>query len=46
MTCSLKQLENGTTWHNPEPPENVGTEQDRANCPFYIKTGACRFGDR
>ncbi|XP_054829391.1 U2 small nuclear ribonucleoprotein auxiliary factor 35 kDa subunit-related protein 2 [Eublepharis macularius] len=40
------QLENGTTWHNPEPPENVGTEKDRANCPFYIKTGACRFGDR
>uniref|UniRef100_A0A8D2LTN7 Zinc finger CCCH-type, RNA binding motif and serine/arginine rich 2 n=1 Tax=Varanus komodoensis TaxID=61221 RepID=A0A8D2LTN7_VARKO len=21
-------------------------EKDRANCPFYIKTGACRFGDR
>ncbi|KAM3836941.1 U2 small nuclear ribonucleoprotein auxiliary factor 35 kDa subunit-related protein 2 [Vipera latastei] len=40
------QLENGTTWHNPEPPENIGTEKDRANCPFYIKTGACRFGDR
>uniref|UniRef100_A0A8D2LVE4 Zinc finger CCCH-type, RNA binding motif and serine/arginine rich 2 n=1 Tax=Varanus komodoensis TaxID=61221 RepID=A0A8D2LVE4_VARKO len=39
-------LENGTTWHNPEPPENIGTEKDRANCPFYIKTGACRFGDR
>ncbi|KAM6446952.1 U2 small nuclear ribonucleoprotein auxiliary factor 35 kDa subunit-related protein 2 [Liasis olivaceus] len=40
------QLENGTAWHNPEPPENIGTEKDRANCPFYIKTGACRFGDR
>ncbi|XP_075770347.1 U2 small nuclear ribonucleoprotein auxiliary factor 35 kDa subunit-related protein 2 isoform X1 [Pelodiscus sinensis] len=40
------QLENGTTWHNPEPPENIGTEKDRANCPFYIKTGSCRFGDR
>ncbi|XP_019384823.1 PREDICTED: U2 small nuclear ribonucleoprotein auxiliary factor 35 kDa subunit-related protein 2 [Crocodylus porosus] len=40
------QLENGATWHNPEPPENIGTEKDRANCPFYIKTGACRFGDR
>ncbi|KAJ6667539.1 hypothetical protein lerEdw1_016660 [Lerista edwardsae] len=40
------QLENGSTWHNPEPPENIGTERDRANCPFYIKTGACRFGDR
>uniref|UniRef100_A0A8D2LW63 Zinc finger CCCH-type, RNA binding motif and serine/arginine rich 2 n=1 Tax=Varanus komodoensis TaxID=61221 RepID=A0A8D2LW63_VARKO len=41
-----RELENGTTWHNPEPPENIGTEKDRANCPFYIKTGACRFGDR
>ncbi|XP_066478557.1 U2 small nuclear ribonucleoprotein auxiliary factor 35 kDa subunit-related protein 2 isoform X2 [Tiliqua scincoides] len=40
------QLENGSTWRNPEPPENIGTEKDRANCPFYIKTGACRFGDR
>nr|XP_013807043.1 PREDICTED: U2 small nuclear ribonucleoprotein auxiliary factor 35 kDa subunit-related protein 2 [Apteryx mantelli mantelli] len=40
------QLENGITWHNPEPPENIGTEKDRANCPFYIKTGSCRFGDR
>ncbi|XP_061483164.1 U2 small nuclear ribonucleoprotein auxiliary factor 35 kDa subunit-related protein 2 [Rhineura floridana] len=40
------QLENGTTWRNPEPPENIGIEKDRASCPFYIKTGACRFGDR
>ncbi|XP_029459090.1 U2 small nuclear ribonucleoprotein auxiliary factor 35 kDa subunit-related protein 2 isoform X2 [Rhinatrema bivittatum] len=40
------QLENGGTWHNPEAPEDYGTEKDRANCPFYLKTGACRFGDR
>ncbi|XP_007668619.1 U2 small nuclear ribonucleoprotein auxiliary factor 35 kDa subunit-related protein 2 [Ornithorhynchus anatinus] len=41
------QLENGVTWHNPEPPADVRiTEKDRANCPFYIKTGSCRFGDR
>ncbi|RZC85550.1 hypothetical protein C5167_041727 [Papaver somniferum] len=25
---------------------NFGTEQDKANCPFHIKTGACRFGSR
>lgn len=36
---------------NPEAPvkessENYGTEQDVANCPFFLKTGACRFGDR
>ncbi|MBN3279591.1 U2AFM protein, partial [Polyodon spathula] len=40
------QLENSGTWHNPEAPVDYGTEKDRANCPFYLKTGACRFGDR
>ncbi|CAI9539362.1 unnamed protein product [Staurois parvus] len=40
------QLENGGTWHNPEAPDGYGTEKDRANCPFYLKTGACRFGER
>jgi len=23
-----------------------GTEQDRVNCSFYLKIGACRHGDR
>uniref|UniRef100_A0A8D2DDK7 C3H1-type domain-containing protein n=1 Tax=Sciurus vulgaris TaxID=55149 RepID=A0A8D2DDK7_SCIVU len=41
------ELENGTTWQNPEPPADLRImEKDRANCPFYSKTGACRFGDR
>uniref|UniRef100_A0AAY4C783 C3H1-type domain-containing protein n=1 Tax=Denticeps clupeoides TaxID=299321 RepID=A0AAY4C783_9TELE len=42
------QLENGGPWRNPEAPARVdfGTEKDRANCPFFLKTGACRFGDR
>ncbi|KAM8894727.1 U2 small nuclear ribonucleoprotein auxiliary factor 35 kDa subunit-related protein 2-like [Spinachia spinachia] len=45
------QLENGQPWMNPEAPaaknsENFGTERDVANCPFFLKTGACRFGDR
>ncbi|XP_036768811.1 U2 small nuclear ribonucleoprotein auxiliary factor 35 kDa subunit-related protein 2 isoform X1 [Manis pentadactyla] len=40
------ELENGTTWQNPEPPTDFIMEKDRANCPFYSKTGACRFGDR
>ncbi|XP_005358821.1 U2 small nuclear ribonucleoprotein auxiliary factor 35 kDa subunit-related protein 2 [Microtus ochrogaster] len=41
------ELENGGTWQNPEPPMDVRVlEKDRANCPFYTKTGACRFGDR
>ncbi|CAB1454725.1 unnamed protein product [Pleuronectes platessa] len=45
------QLENGGTWMNPEAPvteksENFGTELDVANCPFFLKTGACRFGTR
>ncbi|KAJ6928199.1 hypothetical protein NC651_012029 [Populus alba x Populus x berolinensis] len=25
---------------------NFGTEQDKAHCPFHLKTGACRFGQR
>ncbi|KAK7328354.1 hypothetical protein VNO77_22458 [Canavalia gladiata] len=25
---------------------NFGTEQDKAHCPFHLKTGACRFGLR
>lgn len=45
------QLDNGGPWMNPEAPvtensENLGTERDVANCPFFLKTGACRFGDR
>ncbi|KAM6949800.1 U2 small nuclear ribonucleoprotein auxiliary factor 35 kDa subunit-related protein 2-like [Lycodopsis pacificus] len=45
------QLENGQPWMNPEAPatkncDNFGTERDVANCPFFLKTGACRFGDR
>ncbi|XP_072516748.1 U2 small nuclear ribonucleoprotein auxiliary factor 35 kDa subunit-related protein 2 isoform X2 [Salminus brasiliensis] len=40
------QLENGGAWKNPDAPVDFGTEKDRANCPFFLKTGACRFGDR
>ncbi|KAL9229340.1 hypothetical protein vseg_004817 [Gypsophila vaccaria] len=25
---------------------NFGTEQDKAHCPFHLKTGVCRFGAR
>lgn len=25
---------------------NFGTEQDKAHCPFHLKTAACRFGQR
>ncbi|GAV63302.1 RRM_5 domain-containing protein [Cephalotus follicularis] len=25
---------------------NFGTEQDKAHCPFHLKTGSCRFGHR
>ncbi|CAM8972554.1 unnamed protein product [Rhodiola kirilowii] len=25
---------------------SFGTEQDKAHCPFHIKTGVCRFGSR
>ncbi|KAJ8253157.1 hypothetical protein GJAV_G00209750, partial [Gymnothorax javanicus] len=40
------QLEGTGPWRNPEAPLDYGTEKDRANCPFFLKTGACRFGDR
>ncbi|XP_032135007.1 U2 small nuclear ribonucleoprotein auxiliary factor 35 kDa subunit-related protein 2-like, partial [Sapajus apella] len=41
------ELENGSTWQNPEPPVDFRVmEKDRANCPFCSRTGACRFGDR
>ncbi|KAF7212377.1 U2 small nuclear ribonucleoprotein auxiliary factor 35 kDa subunit-related protein 2 [Nothobranchius furzeri] len=45
------QLENRGPRMNTEAPaavssENFGTERDVANCPFFLKTGACRFGDR
>lgn len=45
------QLEHKGPWMNPEAPvnmnfENYGTERDVANCPFFLKTGACRFGER
>ncbi|KAM7055144.1 axonemal dynein light chain domain-containing protein 1 isoform 6-T9 [Molossus nigricans] len=41
------ELENSATWQNPEPPTDLRImEKDRVNCPFYSKTGACRFGDR
>ncbi|PFX33638.1 U2 small nuclear ribonucleoprotein auxiliary factor 35 kDa subunit-related protein 1 [Stylophora pistillata] len=37
-------------WHNPLAPrsgdsKSYGTEQDTVNCSFYLKTGACRFGE-
>ncbi|KAK7466567.1 hypothetical protein BaRGS_00037351 [Batillaria attramentaria] len=42
------------TWHNPLAPAhytgNTGSQQeiirDINRCPFFAKTGACRFGDR
>lgn len=43
----FQQVEKGSTWQNPEPPTDLRVmEKDRDNCPFYSKTGACRFGDR
>ncbi|XP_030497115.2 zinc finger CCCH domain-containing protein 5 [Cannabis sativa] len=29
-----------------EQVPNFGTELDKAHCPFHLKTGACRFGQR
>ncbi|TRY85463.1 hypothetical protein DNTS_008577 [Danionella cerebrum] len=40
------QLESSGPWKNPDAPKDYGTEKDQANCPFFLKTGACRFGER
>jgi len=46
------QEDDDDTWHNPIATTNTshsglyGTEKDPNNCAFYLKTGACRFGDR
>lgn len=42
----LDQAESERTWQNPEPPEDLRLEKYRPSCPFYNKTGACRFGNR
>lgn len=42
----LDQAENEGTWQNPEPPKDLRLEKYRPSCPFYNKTGACRFGNR
>ncbi|XP_071076463.1 U2 small nuclear ribonucleoprotein auxiliary factor 35 kDa subunit-related protein 2-like isoform X2 [Desmodus rotundus] len=42
-----REFATAATWQNPEPPMDLRImEKDRANCAFYSKTGACRFGDR
>ena len=40
MTTTVLQL------HRIQANNNSGTEQDRVNCSFYLKIGACRHGDR
>ncbi|CAA7020712.1 unnamed protein product [Microthlaspi erraticum] len=39
---SAQQLQGNVAQEAP----NFGTEQDKAHCPFHMKTGACRFGPR
>lgn len=41
-TLSAQQLLETVAQETP----NFGTEQDKAHCPFHLKTGACRFGSR
>eukprot|EP00794_Sanderia_malayensis_P011239 gene11239-12419_t len=48
----IKSTTDEENWHNPiaevipEKSKLYGTEQDPNNCAFYLKTGACRFGER
>nr|XP_045015456.1 U2 small nuclear ribonucleoprotein auxiliary factor 35 kDa subunit-related protein 2-like [Jaculus jaculus] len=42
-----RERERGGPWQNPEPPARArAPPRDGAHCPFYSKTGACRFGER
>ncbi|XP_071084346.1 U2 small nuclear ribonucleoprotein auxiliary factor 35 kDa subunit-related protein 2-like [Haliotis cracherodii] len=36
--------DNKDAWHNPIAPMMYG--KDRDECPFFMKTGACRFAER
>ncbi|XP_067669548.1 U2 small nuclear ribonucleoprotein auxiliary factor 35 kDa subunit-related protein 2-like [Haliotis asinina] len=36
--------DNKDAWHNPIAPAVYGKERDQ--CPFFMKTGACRFAER
>nr|XP_027232901.1 U2 small nuclear ribonucleoprotein auxiliary factor 35 kDa subunit-related protein 2-like [Penaeus vannamei] len=44
----LGEAENGEVTQNPEPPEGYGRREivhpKGEPCPFFTKTGACRFG--
>ncbi|KAL5476281.1 hypothetical protein EMCRGX_G026205 [Ephydatia muelleri] len=52
LNVDLETVAQGSQpWHNPLAPSstvdaNFGTEKDTHNCAFFLKTGACRFGDR
>lgn len=35
-----------TTPQSHTPSRDYATEKDRQNCSFFLKTGACRFGER
>ncbi|XP_013416377.1 U2 small nuclear ribonucleoprotein auxiliary factor 35 kDa subunit-related protein 1 [Lingula anatina] len=38
--------ENKDVWHNPLAPVQYSEERKVENCPFFMKTGACRFAER
>nr|XP_055176318.1 U2 small nuclear ribonucleoprotein auxiliary factor 35 kDa subunit-related protein 2-like [Nyctereutes procyonoides] len=45
--AAQRLLGRAAAWRNPEPPAGPPTAgRGGADCPFYSKTGACRFGDR
>ncbi|XP_054718338.1 U2 small nuclear ribonucleoprotein auxiliary factor 35 kDa subunit-related protein 1-like [Uloborus diversus] len=33
-------------WHNPIAPESYNSGKEKEKCQFFMKTGACRFGER
>ncbi|CAH1780945.1 unnamed protein product [Owenia fusiformis] len=44
--ATSKENKDSDAWHNPLAPVQYGEERQRQICPFFQKTGACRFGER
>ncbi|KAL5005207.1 hypothetical protein ScPMuIL_018663 [Solemya velum] len=44
--ATSNQKSGSEEWHNPIAPYNYGQERVVDKCPFFAKTGACRFGER
>ncbi|ESO86446.1 hypothetical protein LOTGIDRAFT_235470 [Lottia gigantea] len=40
-----REKDRKNAWHNPIAPVNYNSQRPQNNCPFFMKTGACKYGD-